>query len=335
MDLDAPGVDYGVGPPLRGGGADPAKAVLPTGCVYLPTGSPAGGPEIHCGATANDPTFDGLDLSLGDCTPIVFAGRADSMLTISNSHIHNGANCAGPGGAVIRIIGATGGLSLVNDFIDEDYPRATAPIVLVGDGAPAAAPFAMIYSVVLNGAPTPMAGNFAGPMDIEESVFIGSAIASTDSRGERGELCELGCPAHPVIYPSVTYRNNVVVVPATTRLVMSERPPLTLAPAQTKSRFIKDHNIFVINFARGAYSLLASNLEGTITDNNMRIRPGYTGAIVPGATIRGLPGNPDAVVLAVNLDGDVTLSGLGVNGFFTGASAWRETTLAAMVRLSY
>ncbi len=250
---NAPGVDYGVGPALLAGRADPATTALPEGCVYKPRSSPMGGPEIHCGAAARDPDFDGLDLGSNSCTPIVVDAHFAGQVTISNSRLRNGANCGGKAGAMIRVAGGTvAGVALINDFVDEDYPRSQAPLLAAGASGLTTAPFVMIYTVVLNGAPTPLAGNYVGPQDIENSVFIGSAIASTDARGARGELCELGCPAHPVVYPTVTYRNNVVVVPVSTHVVVSQPPPLKLDVARTDTTFTKDHNIFVINYARGA-----------------------------------------------------------------------------------
>ncbi len=334
---NSPGVDYSVGPAPHTLLQDPATALLPKGCVYLAKADPGRGAEIRCGAEARHPTLFGIDFSLHGCTRLVASGAFDGMITVSHSRFRNGPNCDGPQAAMIRILNERAGLALVNDFIDVDFPAHDAPLVAAGASGPATGPFVLIYSVVLNNTPRALAGNYAGAIDIEYNDLIGSAIPTTDPQGKRGELCELGCPTFPAPYAGAIFRNNVVVVPTTTRLYRQAPPDALAGMARPPpdSRFINDHNIWVVNYARGALDILATHLNGRVENQAMTLSPGYVGVVPVGATVSGLPGGAEALVVAHLPDGDYLLTGDVATGPFRDAVARRETALAVLVRVSY
>ncbi len=125
---NSPGIDYGVGPDINLQLTDPATARLPKGCAYQPEGSASHGPRIYCGRESDDPVLDGLDLSLHGCTPVVADAGASGLITIQNSNLVNGPNCAGPDMAMVRILNGATGLSLRHDVVDADYCSPSAPL---------------------------------------------------------------------------------------------------------------------------------------------------------------------------------------------------------------
>ncbi len=331
---NSPGIDYGVGPDINLQLTDPATARLPKGCAYQPEGSASHGPRIYCGRESDDPVLDGLDLSLHGCTPVVADAGASGLITIQNSNLVNGPNCAGPDMAMVRILNGATGLSLRHDVVDADYPHSTAPVVLVGDGGPVPGPVVILYTAQLNGPPGPLVGNYAGPLDIENSVNLGSDIVSRDASGQRGEICELGCPSFPIMHPSIIFRNNVVLVPADTHIVLEPGSAATETPTGGGS-FVADHNILVINHVAGAMVTVVTGINGRIDRNILTVKPGYVGVLSRNLVLEGLPDGEETTILAAHDDGQYTVSGLHPAAEVVGAVAKRQTTVAASLRVTY
>ncbi len=333
---NSPGIDFAVGPASGLSLADPASSILPAGCSYQPTGSRAHGPAIYCSADAENPTLNGLDLGLHDCTPVRTAPGMTGMLTIKNSRLVNGPNCTGPDSAMIRLQGAAS-LALRHDYIDEDSQRNAAPLVVAGDGTSSEASFILTDSALINGAEHPIGWTLAGPQDLERNVLITAAVPTSGTGGSGGELCELGCAPFPVTYPSVIYSNNVHVIPSWARLVIVPKPSLisSLSAPRLQSEFRANHNVLVVNNIGGPLETVAANISGSVDGNVLRLKAGVANDLKPGDTLTGLPGGVEATVLTRDSHGDVLLSGAIANGRVKDVRAVRQSTVASPVRVGY
>ncbi len=333
---NAPGVDYGVGPVSGTVLSDPATARLPTGCVYRPTGSVAHGPELYCGKGAVSPTLNALDFSLHGCVVFLADGNVTGLVTISNSNFRNGPNCSVPFGFLIKVAG-NAGLTLQNDLIDEAWPTFQTPLVSTVVVNTISAPLTVRETAILNASQRPMGGTSWGPLDVENSVFIGFTLSSTANTGQHGEIFEQGSPIPGATYPSIVYRNNIVVIPAASALVISAPfyPNGLSGKLNIITTFVADHNVVATNWAGGAGATQATGLSGTVTGQIMTVNPGYAGAISVGTTVVRLPGGRAATILSRLNATQYLLSGTVLAGTFTGASTVRATTSAALAEFSY
>jgi hypothetical protein len=329
-------VDYGVGPAAGAVLADPATAPLPPGCIYRPTGSVAHGPELYCGKGAVSPTLDRLDFSLHGCVVFLADGNVTGLVTLSNSNFRNGPNCSVAQGFLIKVEG-NAGLTLQNDLIDEAWPTFSTPMVSTVVVNTVSGPLTVRETAIVNASQRPMGGTSWGPLDVENSVFVGFTLSSTGNTGQHGEIYEQGSPVYQATYPSIVYKNNVVVIPAATAMVISAPffPNGLNGKLDVISNFVADHNVVATNWAGGAGATQATGISGSVAGQVMTVLPGYKGAISVGTTVMRLPGNSMATIRSQLNATQFSLSGTPVPGAFSGANTSRVTTAAALAEMSY
>lgn len=333
---NSPGVDYGIGPPAGLRLRDPAMARLPDGCVYLAAGSLAHGALVRCGRGAVNPVLSGLDFSLHGCTVFEADSYVAGVVTLANSRFRNGPNCSIRFGYLIKIISGEAGLTLDNDLIDEAYPEFTTPLVaavVVNTGTSA---LTVKRTAILNASSRPMSGTSSGPIDVEDSVFVGMTLASFANTGQHGELFEMGSRTIGVTYPSIVYRNIVVVIPGTTAMTITAPfYPNGLRDKQhVIDRFVADHNVVVTNYAGGRSATVASDIDGWVEGNTLHVDKGFLGAISVGSSIVGLPAFGRATILRRIDENSFALSGTPPPGRFAHANTLRATTAAALAELT-
>ncbi len=335
---NAPGIDYGIGPPAGLALADPATARLPAGCMFRPNGGPAHGPELHCGRGAVNPVLSGIDFSLHGCTVFQADANVVGGVTLRNSRFVNGPNCNVRFGYLIKMMGGAVGLTLENDLIDEVYPRYDQPFVgTVVVNTTGQAPLTVRYTAILNAGQRPINGTVGGPISMEHNVFMGFVLGSYANTGEHGEILELGNPDDGAVYPSVVYRNNVVVIPASTAMTVTAPfyPNGLNGKHHVINRFVADHNVIVTNLAGGVSASTASEVEGTVEGAVMTVKPGHRGGLSPGVTIVGLGAHGRATIVK-QLDREhFLLSGAPAQGAFAGGKTVRATTGVAIAQMSY
>ncbi len=333
---NSPGIDYGVGPTAGVKLADPAFAQYPDGCFFNPYGSPLGGAEVHCGVGAVNPVLNGLDFSLRGCTVFQADANVVGTVTISNSKFVNGPNCSMLNGYMIKVISGSVGLVLKNDLIDEAYPKyknmmAGSVVVNTID-----TPLTILNSAILNTSSRPISGTSYGALDIENSVFVGMTLVSTANSGQHGELYLMGSPVQDAVYPSITYRNNVVVIPASTAMAITT--PFYANGLTGKNNvvtnFVVDHNVVVTNYAGGVAATQALGISGTVSGTTMTVNSINSGSISLLSSIVSLPAGGAATILSQLGSNQYALSGKTAAGTFSGANTFRITTAAALAEMA-
>jgi hypothetical protein len=339
---NSPGVDYAIGPAPGTTFADPAKVRMPAGCTYRPETTAWPHPQVYCGEGAVNPTLTGVDFSLHGCTVFLADGRVSGVITLANSRFKNGPNCSVNKGSLIKIINGSAGLSLNDDVIDEaygEYKAALASTVIFNSSG---GPLTVRNTAILNASARPISSASLGPLDIENSVFIGFALASASNTGEHGEVVELLSRTFQSVYPSIIYRNNVVVIPASSNGVVTSAfyPNGTRAMENVIDTLVADRNVVVVNATGGREGKVAKFISGSVDNNVLTVKPGYSGEISVKSTILGLPGvtpghGRAATILEKLSDTQYRLSGDTPSGSFTGGRTYRTTTSVALVEMSY
>ena len=253
------GVDYAIGNVTAAAAlADPAT--LPASgavCVFQPAGSPTGGAQVYCSASAGATTVDleGFDFSRHGCTYLKIASSI-TAITLKNDYFRMGPNCDFNNGSLVFIVGGGGAsLDLESSTFDGAYPAyapVNAPIGLLFDTrnvSPCGATV-MKYLVFINSPQRPVSAGTCGSRTVAFTYFEGWQLDTTFT--QHGEILQDTTAANSVV-PNVTYSFVTVMAPvsqvgtmnAAAVAIFSGSANVTYASVQV------DHSVFITNGHNG------------------------------------------------------------------------------------